>query len=188
MDYILQTEKIYKYLDFNLEIQDKLILKQLAKSFNNDFNLIGCFIKDFLTIQNDGKISDDNYIYNDFVICFEKYKEENNKINFLNKLLEYSEYYLTIAFEDTTDRVLLNTIVSVNSCFNMEYYPFLMELMDKYLNKKIDDISYALMLQFITDTVFKNFESSKTVEVDLNTLRNELKLIISSQERERIAI
>ena len=55
--------------------------------------------------------------------------------------------------------------MSVNSCFAMEYYPFLMELIDKFLNKKIDGISYALMLQSITDTVFKNFEATKTVDV-----------------------
>lgn len=188
MDYILQIEKLDKYLDFNIEAHDKLIVKQLFMSFNNDLNLIGCFVKDFLTIENNGKISDDEYIYNDFVLCFEKYKNLNQEIDFLNKLLEYGEYYLTIAFEDTVDRVLLNTIVSVNSCFAMEYYPFLMELMDKFLNKKIDGISYALMLQSITDTVFRNFESSKAVNVDLNTLRNELELIISSQNNERIAI
>lgn len=188
MDYILQIEKLDKYLDFNIEAQDKLLIKQLYMSFNNDLNLVGCYIKDFLTLENNGKISDDEYIYNDFVLCFEKYKSVNQEIAFLNKLLEYGEYYLTIAFEDTVDRVLLNAIVSVNSCFAMEYYPFLMELMDKFLNKKIDGISYALMLQSITDTVFKNFEATKTVDVDLNNLRNKLELIISSKSDERIAV
>ena len=82
---------------------------------------------------------------------------------------------------------MLNTIVSVNSCFNIEYYPFLMELMDKYINKKIDSISYALMLQFITDTTFKFFENSKENKVTLTELRNKLSSITSLQ-KERIAI
>ena len=187
MDYILQIEKLNKYLDFNLEPKDKLLLKQLNMSFNNDLNLIGCFLKDFLTLENNGKISDDEYIYNDFVLCFEKYKDKNQELELLNKILEYSEYYLTIAFEDTQDRVLLNTIVSINSCFSMEYYPFMMELMDKKLNNKIDSISFALMLQFITDIVFKNFESQKQSEINLLDLREKLEEIISSRN-ERIAI
>ena len=38
MDYILQIEKLEKYLDFNIEAQDKLLIKQLFMSFNNDLN------------------------------------------------------------------------------------------------------------------------------------------------------
>lgn len=185
MDYILQTEKIFKFLEFNLELPHAKSLLKFKKIFNNDLNLIGGYIKDFLTLQNNGKVSDDDYIYNDFVLCFESSK---NKNQFINKLINYANYYITLVFEDTKDRVLLNTIVSVNSCFNMEYYPFLMELMDKYLNKKIDGISYALMLQFITDTVFKYFEEEKAVEVSLIDLRRKLDLIVSSRNSERIAI
>ena len=88
---------------------------------------------------------------------------------------------------NTKDKVLLNTIASVNSCFNIEYYPFLMELMDEYTNKNIDSISYALMLQYITDTVFKNFEALKENTISLVELRNKLKEFASIQN-ERIAI
>ena len=111
---------------------------------------------------------------------------ENKKL-FINKLITFANHYITLVFEETSDRVLLNTIVSVNSCFNIEYYPFLMELMDKKLNNKIDSISYALMLQFITDTVFKNFESEKQVDINLIDLREKLDTIISNK-KERIAI
>ena len=187
MDYILQAEKLYKYFEFNLELESMQKVLEIKKKFNNDFNLIGCYIKDFLTIENNGKISDDENIYHDFVLCFENQKNNFKTDEFINKLLVYSNYYLTLVFEDTKDRVLLNTIVSVNSCFNMEYYPFLMELMDKYINKKIDSISYALMLQFITDTTFKFFENSKENKVTLTELRNKLNSITSLQ-KERIAI
>lgn len=184
MDYILQTEKIFKFLEFNLELTQAKAIIKLKKTFNNDLNLIGGYIKDFLTLENNGKISDDDYIYNDFVICFENSK---NKVSLIEKLTQYAKHYITIVFEETKDRVLLNTIVSVNSCFAMEYYPFLMELMYKFLNKKIDSISYALMLQSITDTVFRNFESEKQANINLFDLRKELENIITSRN-ERIAI
>ena len=188
MDYILQTEKIYKYLEFNLELSQSKQMLKLKKNFNNDFNLLGGYIKDFLQLENNGKISADEEIYNDFVLCFEKYKNKNKENSLIKKLLKYGDYYLTLVFEDTSDRVLLNTIVSVNSCFNIEYYPFLMELMDKHANKKIDGISYALMLQSITDTVFKNYETEQYKNtVSLIDLRNELELILLNRN-ERIAI
>ena len=188
MDYILQTEKIFKYLNFNLEACDFRFLTTIKKKFNNDLNLIGCFIKDILTLENNGKISDDNEIYNDFVLCFEKHKIIGTQINFLNKINQYSTHYLTIVFEDTQDRVLLNTIVSINSCFNIEYYPFLMELMDKYINKKINGISYALMLQFLTDTVFKNYENINSNVIELNELRKKLQEFSNLQTIKRQTI
>lgn len=184
MDYILQTEKIFKFLEFNLELNEAKAILKLKKIFNNDLNLIGGYIKDFLTLENNGKISDNNYIYNDFVLCFENSK---NKSSFIYKLVTYADYYNILIYEETNDRVLLNTIVSVNSCFAIEYYPFLMELMNKKLNNKIDGISYALMLKSITDNVFKNFESEKPNIVHLVDLRKELDNIISSRN-ERIAI
>ena len=185
MDYILQTEKIFKFLELNLELDGAKTNLKLKKIFNNDLNLIGGFLKDYLTLENNGTISDDDYVFNDFVLMIEKQK---NKTEALNKILTYANYYITLIFEDTQDRVLLNTIVSVNSCFNIEYYPFLMELMDKYLNKKIDGISYALMLQSITDTVFKNFESEKQNNINLLDLREELEVIISNRKEKRIAV
>ena len=189
MDYILQLEKIDKYLEFNLEFQQTQQILKLKRNFNNDLNLLGGYIKDFLCLENQGKITDDDYIYNDFVLCFEKYKDKDKIPTLIKKLLKFGNYYLTLVFEDTTDRVLLNTIVSVNSCFNMEYYPFLMELIDKYINKKIDGISYALMLQSITDTVFRNFESEKQNSITLIDLRNELDMFILSRGKdEKIAI
>lgn len=184
MDYILQTEKILKFLEFNLELGETKVILKLKKTFNNDLNLLGGYIKDFLTIENNGKISDDNCIYNDFVLSFENSK---NKSSYIYKLTTYAQYYVTLIYEDTQDRILLNTIICVNSCFAIEYYPFLMEIMDKKLNNKIDRISYALMLQSISDVVFKNFESENQNNINLIDLRKKLEDIISSRN-ERIAI
>lgn len=188
MDYIIQTEKIIKYLDFNLELQDiRKIKNNIKKTFCNDINLFGCFIKDILTLENQGKISDDNNIYNDFVLCFENYKNQNSKSLFIEKIIRYSKYYKMLVFEECDDRVLLNTITSINSCYSIEYYPFMMELIDNFTIGKIDRISYALMLQSITDNVFKNFENEKPFEIDLNKLQKELNTI-TSQNTKRYAV
>ena len=189
MDYILQAEKICKYLEFNLETQDiRGIKNTIKKTFCNDLNLFGCFIKDILTLENEGKISDDDYIYNDFVLCFENYKNNNKELNFIDKIIRYSKHYISLVFEECDDRVLLNTITSINSCYSIEYYPFMMELIDSFTFGKIDRISYALMLQLITDEVFRNFESDSAKEISLIQLRRKLEAIIFNKNTERLAI
>ena len=186
MDYILHTEKIVKYLEFNLELKDiRTIKNTIKKTFCNDLNLFGCFIKDILILENQGIASDDENLYNDFVLCFEQI---NDKLSFIDKIIRYSKYYISLVFEECHDRVLLNTIASINSCYSIEYYPFMMELIDNFTIGKIDRITYALMLQFITDEVFKNFENEKLQEVSLTYLRNKLDSIILSINSERQAI
>ena len=184
MDYILQAEKICKYLEFNLDTQDiRAIKNTIKKTFCNDLNLFGCFIKDILLLENQDKDYDD--IYNDFVLCYE---EKTDKISFIDKIIRYSKYYVSLVFEECEDRVLLNTITSVNSCYSIEYYPFLMELIDNFTIGKIDRITYALMLQLITDEVFRNFESEKPQEISISYLRNKLDSIILSRSNERQAV
>ena len=189
MDYILQAEQICKYLEFNLEPQDiRGIKNTIKKIFCNDLNLFGCFIKDILALENEGRISSDDYVYNDFVLCFEKYKNNNKELSFIEKIIRYSKYYISLIFEQSDDRVLLSTITSINSCYFIEYYPFVMELIDSFTFGKIDRISYALMLQLITDEVFKNFESDKAHEISLIRLRKQLEVIIHNKNTERLAI
>ena len=64
----------------------------------------------------------------------------------------------------------------------------MMELMNNFTIGKIDRISYALMLQLITDEVFRNFESDKPHEINLIQLRKRLEAIILNKKAERIAI
>ena len=189
MDYILQAEKIIKYLEFNLEFQDIRRIREIIKNiFHNDLNLFGCFLKDFLTIENRGEVPDDDYIYNDFVLCFERQKDKQEISNFLDKISRYTKHYLSLVFEDTHDRVLLSTIASINSCYAIEYYPFMIELIDSFTIGKIDSISYALMLQSISDKVFKNFESDKPFEISLIDLRQELEKIVLNRKSERLVV
>ena len=64
----------------------------------------------------------------------------------------------------------------------------MMELIDSFTFGKIDRISYALMLQLITDEVFRNFESDSAKEIDLIQLRRKLEAIIFNKNTERLAI
>ncbi len=188
MDYILQMEKIMEYLKLNLDIELMRDILSVKRDFNNDLNLLGCFIKDFLNLENEGKITDDENLYRDFVFCFEKYLNERHLIELVSKFKRYAKLYLMLVFEDTKDRVLLTAIATINSCSMIEYYPFLMELTDEYQNNKIDKSHFILMLQLITDMVVANYDKAVCQNVDLPLLRAQLRDICARKILERIAI
>lgn len=188
MDYILQMEKIIKYLEFNLELELMQDILSVKRDFNNDLNLLGCFIKDFLYLENDGRMTSDENLYRDFVFCFEKYLNKSHVSELIMKLKKYSKYYLALVFEDTKDRVLLTAIATINSCSMIEYYPFVMELMDEYQSQNIGKSHFILMLQLITDMVVSNFDKAVCQNVNLPLLRKQLKDICARKILERIAI
>lgn len=187
MDYIEQIEKLYKYFEFNLEFNLMRSLINMKHDFNDDLNLIGCFIKDFLTAKNSGIVSDDEYIYNDFVLYFEKTKEKSNEI--VEDIIAYSKYYLGIVFEDFKDKEILNVVSTVNSCYALEYYPHLMKLLDKYYNQKMDVNRFDMMLKFIVEAAIKKLEVDDCEE-DIKNLETEINKTVfnDSFDFERIAI
>ena len=168
MDYMVQTEKIFKYLDLNIEIEDKITISKIKQIFNNDLNLFGCFIKDFLMIKNPNKTIEDECLYNDFVLYFENVITKKEIKKELLEIYNFGKYYLTIVFEDTNDIELQNTILIVNSCFALDSYPYLMILQDKYKKKEINKNSYILMLQSISDVILKTFENPNNLSIKFN--------------------
>ena len=94
----MQTEKIFKYLDLNIEIEDKITISKIKQIFNNDLNLFGCFIKDFLMIKNPNKTIEDECLYNNFVLYFENVITKNEIKKELLVIYNFEKYYLTIVF------------------------------------------------------------------------------------------
>ena len=59
MDFTLQMENIFKFFSLSLNGEHLDLIIKLKKKFMGDLNLFGCFIKDFLTIENKNKIPKD---------------------------------------------------------------------------------------------------------------------------------
>lgn len=177
MDYIFQVEKIFKFLEFNLDFQEAQLLMYIKRRFNNDLNLFGCFIKDYI-IVNTLKIPDDNELYDDFVLFFLKNSSKDN-IKLLDK---YSQCYLSIVFEDCDNEDILEAITTANACFMMEAYPALMKILYNYYHQKIDVNILQSMLQFTKDYVINKFDSQKVSDFEAVNFLNNL-VRISSGER-----
>lgn len=175
MDYILQMEKLYKFLEFTLDFSEIRVMYNIKHKFNNDLNLFASFIKDFLTIKNNGVISSDDALYDDFVIWLENGCE--NKEKCIKEISEYAKYYLMIVFEDIEDENVLSAISTINACFAIDCYPNLMSAFNKYYNHRMDRNIFYKMLELITDVVLKRYEEFEGSVLSFIDLEEKLKLI-----------
>ena len=179
-------EKLFKFFEFNLELEQMHILLKIKRNFNNDLNLMCCFLKDYLSIQNSGVITQDENLYNDFVLFYEKYSTIQNASMIFSQLYDYSNHYLTIIFEETSDDELATALSTINACFALDCYPFLMELIDDYNNKRLDSNSFYMMLQSLVDIVLKRFENPTNYNINLATLGKDINNYILSNYSERL--
>ena len=176
MDYMDQIEKLYKYFEFNLEINLMHSLINMKHSFNNDFNLIGCFLKDYLIVKTGRKMPNDEYLYDEFVLYFEEQSKALLSEFLVNDLVKYSKYYLSIVFEDFTDENITMTVSTINSCFALEYYPVVMKILNKYYSGGFTSQNFKIILESIVDVVIKNFESMDILEIKPNELEEQIKI------------
>jgi len=164
MDYILQAEKIFTYLKFNFELPDCRKINLMKRGFNSDYNLFGCFIKDFLILKTGKRHIEDDKIYELFVLYFEENITTKERI--LNELKNYSEYYLMIVFEKCENPEILSAISTINLCYCMEVYPILLEILDNYFNDIVDVNITIKMLKSLVSIVLYRFESEAGYDID----------------------
>ena len=163
MDYILQIEKIITYLKLNYSPAELLILDVIKRKFNQDFNLLGCFLKDYLILKT-AKNIDDSELYDNFVLYF----EENIELRdvFLKDLNNYANYYLMIVFEKVENVEINCAISTINSCYCMGCYPLLMEILDNYFNEIVDYNTIYSMLKSLVNVVLYDFENTSCQKID----------------------
>ena len=185
MDYILQVEKLISYLKLNFDFTSSYKIEIFKNKFNQDLNLIGCFIKDFLILKTNNYEIADNDIYNSFVLYFDENLDSKEKI--LQELNEYGDYYLMIAFEEIENIELLNEITTINSCFNLECYPLIMKILKKYFNSLIDNKTTLKMLQSLVNIVLFNFDNNDN-KINISDIYLGEDDIYLNDKLERIAI
>ena len=164
MDYILQTEKLFSYLKFNFDQSDYLKIDSIKRKFSQDFNLIGCFVKDFLILKLEKRNIPDEKLYETFVLFFEKNISSKNRI--LEELNTFGEYYLMLVFENCENPEILSAISTINLCYCMEVYPLLMQILDNYFNDIVDRNITIKMLQSLVSIVLARFENELGYDID----------------------
>lgn len=188
MDYIKQTENIFDYLKFNCDFDELEKLIHLKRDFNNDLNLIGCFIKDYLILNHKESNFEDENLYSEFVLYFEQNIE--NKKEIINNIKKFSKYYLMIVFEQCEDVQILSIISTINLCYCMECYPLIMKILDDYYEKRTDNNSTIRMLQSLSSAVLNKFENINDYNIDFYNVMIDNKGCIYSKDKlcERVAL
>lgn len=133
------------------------------------------FVKDFLTVQNEGEAPKENALYNKFKSYFTTISKYKTPTEIVENLVKYSQYYLSIIKADFEDDEIKEQIVILNSNKGQDAYSYLMEVLDDYNNKLINREVLLEILNMINSIVIKRSQDSQShIEIDFANLSKEL--------------
>ena len=154
-------QSIMKFLGLALSENAFAFFCNIKKSFNADDDLFFDFIYHYLTIQKDGTAPLENKIYADFCNYFSKMLEIQSEERILEQIARYAKYYLMLRLEYIEDIDLARSISVINAYEAWDAYPFLLEVMDDYENKRIDISALLNMLHMVEDLAFKRLQTGE---------------------------
>lgn len=108
------------------------------------FDAVGCsdnfvdFIKDYLTIQNNGTIPQSDAMYENFCKFFMNKLKLQSRSTVVKHLVKYSKYYTNIISATIKDKDVRLHIQAINDVGAQDAYPFLMEVFEDYDSELID--------------------------------------------------
>ena len=146
-----------------------------------DFKEIGgielfeTFLKDFLTLQSEGKLPNNNALYNKFRSYFSKISKYLETQKIIENICRYGQYYLKIYNADFENTEIKEQIVVLNSNNGRDAYPYLIEVMDDLENRHITSHVFLNILMMI-NSVVKNRKENPDSEsqIDFTSLSKEL--------------
>ena len=191
----VSTRELYQALNNNKEqSQINLILdfvvQKTAKDENAEMHwkkaidsyknlgiqhLFEFFIRDFLVIQNDGKISGKNALYNNFKSYFIKMSNYQDTETIIENIYRYSQYYIKIISADFQDSEIQNQISILNKNKAKDAYPYLMEVLDDLENAHINKDVFLNILMMINSFIQNRQENALSdVIIDFAGLSKEI--------------
>ena len=148
--------------------------------------LIKPFMKDFLTIQNNGEIPSENLLYNSFKMYYTKMSEYQDSQQIINNIKKYSKFYLKIIQADFEDFEIQKLVIVINENNGQDSYPYLMEVLDDMENNLIDRDTFLAILNMINSFVAERNErgNDDTMAVSFASLSAELNKMLAMENYE----
>lgn len=138
-------------------------------------NLLEDFVRDFLVIQNDGKIPNVNALYTNFKSYFVKMSKYQDMVTIAENIRQYSQYYLKIVNAQFDDEKICEQIKILNENNGKDAYPYLMEVLDDLENGHIDIDVFLDILKMINSFVIQRQDDPlSNVTIDFASLSKEL--------------
>lgn len=132
---------------------------QTFKSLNLQ-NFIISFIKNFLIIQNDGKVPGENALYNNFKSYFSQISRYQDTETIISNMCQYSKYYLKIINADFENDEIKAQIKNLNENKGEDTHPYLMEVLDDLENSHITQDVFLEILKMINSFIEKRNEGA----------------------------
>lgn len=138
-------------------------------------NFLENFVKDFLTVQNEGDVPKENALYNKFKSYYNTISKYKTPKEIVESMVKYSQYYLNIIKADFDNEEIKAQIVILNENKGQDAYSYLMEVLDDYDNKLINRGILLDILNMINSIVIKrNEDTENSIEIDFANLSKEL--------------
>lgn len=176
----VQNRDIYQYLNCNNPLLDETALitdfikeQTDIKYWNEIIELFKkadmtrkfrYFLVDYLTIQKNGIVPNENEIYMSFKRYYIKaLKSGKTPAKIFESLKNFAKYYIKISTANFENKEIKKRIQTIKDNNMYITFPYLLEITDEYMNKKMPEETYCKMLDnvilFVAEQRSGNFES-----------------------------
>lgn len=161
------------------------IWQEIILSYNNlgVTNVLKSFIRDFLAIQNNGRIPTEKALYKNFKSYFNKMSEFQTNQSIIENMYKYSQFYLKILLADFEDAEIQSQIISINENRGQDAYPYLMEVLDDLENSHIDrGIFFDILTMINSFLVCRGDDNSSDMTMNFASLSSDLNKMLALKE------
>ncbi|ETD23009.1 DUF262 and DUF1524 domain-containing protein [Helicobacter macacae] len=157
---LTQTDLMRNYILMDLEPQKQAHLyetywREMERGFGQEYygEKFDRFMRDYLTIKNNGKVPNLKKIYD----SFKQYHRENDLRveNLLKELQKFAKYYCNMALKQEGDKELLNAFDDLSKLEADVVYPFLLRLYDDYKNSLFSKDDFIQIIKLTESYIFR---------------------------------
>lgn len=130
----------------------------LFKSSNLDLLIIP-FLKNFLTIQKNGTIPNDNDLYMSFKSFYNRINCHRQPVEIFKMIEKAAINFIKLSCADFSNYEIKKLITVINENNMHETYPYLLELMEDYTENRVTDEMLIEILRTIIDYVNEKTEN-----------------------------
>ena len=143
-------------------------------------NILKYFIRDFLSIQSNGSIPEEENLYKTFKVYCKKMLKYQNINQIITNMNKYSAYYLKILKSDFEDEAIQKQISAINENNGQDAYPYLMEVLDDIENNNISREMFLELLNIINEFLSSRMNNPE-MKMDFRSLSQELNRMIAQK-------
>lgn len=192
----ISTREIYRALNKNKDNSQINLIYDFIKQKDNEAardwlkitnsyrdlglqHLLDAFIRDFLTIQFNGKIPNKNALYNKFKSYFAKISQYQDTKKIVTNMCKFAQYYLRIVNAYFENEEIKGQIIILNQNNGKDAYPYLMEVLDDLENGHLNSAMLLDILIMINSFIANRQENPHDSTINFANLSKELNKMLA---------